>query len=429
MKVVVIGGGVVGLCCAREISNRGGEVTLVERGRCGGAASLRNAGQIVPSLCIPLAAPGVMKQALSWMLKPNSPLRIRPRLDPGFLLWLLRFATNSSETRYREALKSALTLGSNAHRLFDELQADGVEFEMHEKGIIFAALSEETLREDVDMYRELEAAGYDGEYELFHGEEVRRLEPALSDAVVGGLHIKMERHVRPESLMQGLVEHLEAKEVEILEGYEVYGLSRENWGGWRVLTSEGELVADRVLMTAGVWSKRLLSELGVRIPLEAGKGYSVTATGQGTPPVHPLKLAEAQVVIAPYGDGVRVSGVFELSGIDLSLKPGRIEAVIRAASPYLRDWNPGKPRLEWAGLRPATPDSLPLIGPVPGLSNLYVATGHGMLGVTHAPATSKLIAKAILEDQIMPELESFKIDRFSSPWWKLPADYIRSASR
>lgn len=416
MRVVVIGGGAIGLCCAREISRQGGEVTVVERGRCGGATSLRNAGQIVPSLCVPLAAPGIMKQALGWLLKPSSPLRIRPRLDSDFLLWLLRFAANSSEKKYRECLRAALALGKDTHHLFDELRADGVEFEMHEKGIIFAALSEETLREDVDMYRELEAAGYDGEYELFHGEEVRRLEPALSDAVVGGLHIKTERHVRPESLMQGLVEHLEAKEVEILEGYEVYGLSRENWSGWRVLTSEGEIVADRVLMTAGVWSKRLLSELGVRIPLEAGKGYSATATGQGTPPVHPLKLAEAQVVIAPYGDGVRVSGVFELSGIDLSLKPGRIEAVIRAASPYLRDWNPGKPRLEWAGLRPATPDSLPLIGPVPGLSNLYLATGHGMLGVTHAPATAKLIAKAILEDQIMPELESFKIDRFSSPW-------------
>jgi D-amino-acid dehydrogenase len=122
-------------------------------------------------------------------------------------------------------------------------------------------------------------------------------------------------------------------------------------------------------------------------------------------------LAEAQVVVTPYGDGVRVSGVFDLSGIDLSLKPGRIEAVIRAASPYLRDWKPGKPRLEWSGLRPATPDSLPLIGPVPGLSNLYLATGHGMLGVTHAPATAKLIAPVILGDRTVPELEPFRIDR------------------
>lgn len=396
-------------------------MTLVERGRCGGATSLRNAGQIVPSLCVPLAAPGVMKQALGWMLKPTSPLRIHPRLDPGFLLWLLRFATNSSEARYREALKSALTFSSNAHRLFDELRADGVEFEMHEKGIIFAGLSEETLREDIDMYRELEAAGYDGEYEVFRREEVRRLEPALSDAVVGGLHIKTERHVRPESLMQGLVEYLEAKEVEILEGYEVYGLSPENRRGWRVFTSEGELVADRVLMSAGVWSKRLLSELGVRIHLEAGKGYSVTATGQGIPPSHPLKLAEAQVVVTPYGDGVRVLGVFDLSGIDLSLKPGHIEAVIRAASPYLRDWKPGKPRLEWSGLRPATPDSLPLIGPLPGLSNLYLATGHGILGVTHAPATAKLIAPAILEDRTVPELEPFRIDR--------PGSLVKAAAK
>jgi D-amino-acid dehydrogenase len=156
----------------------------------------------------------------------------------------------------------------------------------------------------------------------------------------------------------------------------------------------------------------LLAEMGVRIPLEAGKGYSVTSAGKGTQPERPLKLAEAQVVLTPYDGGVRVSGMFELSGINLSLKQRKIESIIRAASPYLRDWSPKKPRLEWAGLRPATPDSLPLIGKVPGLSNIYLATGHGMLGVTHAPATARAIAPLLLEERPVPELESFRVDRF-----------------
>ena len=412
MRVIVVGGGAVGLCCAREIARRGGEVTLVERGRCGGATSLRNAGQIVPSLCTPLSSPGVIKQAFGWMLKPGSPLGLRVSLDPDYLLWLLRFALNSSEEKYRECLKAALVLGKDTHLLFEELQKEGVEFEMHRKGILFATLSEETLREDVEIYRELERAGYDGEYEVLGGEEARRFEPSLSEKVVGGLFVKDERHVRPESLAKGLVADLRSRGVRILEGAEVYGFRHGEKGSWWVLTSEGDLDADRVLLAAGVWSRELLAELGVKIPLEAGKGYSVTSAGRGTRPERPLKFAEAQVVLTPYDGGVRVSGMFELSGIDLSLKQRKLESIIRAASPYLRDWRPEKPRLEWAGLRPATPDSLPLIGKVPGLSNFYLATGHGMLGVTHAPATARMLAPLVLEDRPVPELEPFRLERF-----------------
>jgi D-amino-acid dehydrogenase len=412
MKVIVVGGGVVGLCCAREITWRGGEVTLIERDRCGGATSLRNAGQIVPSLCTPLSSPGVIKQALGWMLKLGSPLSLRVSLDPDYLLWLLRFALNSSEEKYRECLKAALVLGKDTHLLFEELRKEGVEFEMHRKGILFATLSEEALREDIEIYRELERAGYDGEYEVLGGGEARRFEPSLSEKVVGGLFVKDERHVRPESFARGLAADLRARGVRILEGTEVYGFRRGERGSWRVLTSEGDLDADRVLLAACVWSRELLAEMGVRIPLEAGKGYSVTSGGKGTQPERPLKLAEAQVVLTPYDGGVRVSGMFELSGINLSLKQRKIESIIRAASPYLRDWSPEKPRLEWAGLRPATPDSLPLIGKVPGLSNFYLATGHGMLGVTHAPATARAIAPLLLEERPVPELESFRVDRF-----------------
>ncbi|ABG05186.1 D-amino acid dehydrogenase small subunit [Rubrobacter xylanophilus DSM 9941] len=413
MRIVIIGGGVVGLCCAREIARCGGEVTLVEKNCCGGATSLRNAGQIVPSLCTPLASPGVMKQALRWLVRRDSPLGLRVSPDPEYLGWLLRFALNASEEKFRECLKAALALGRDTHLLFEELRKEGVEFEMHKKGMLFATLSEETLREDVEIYRKLERAGYEGQYEVLSGEEARRIEPSLSKRVVGGIFVKEERHVRPESLMRGLVADLRSRGVQILEGTEVYGLKKGEGGTWRVLTPEGELDADRVLVAAGVWSKELLAQLGVRIPLEAGKGYSVTSVGTGTPPERPLKFAEAQVVATPYEGGVRISGRFELSGIDLSLQRRKIDSIIRAASPYLRDWRPEKPRLEWVGLRPATPDSLPLIGKVPNLPNLYLATGHGMLGLTHAPATAKAITPLILEERMAPELKPFNVGRIS----------------
>ncbi len=412
MRVVVVGGGVVGLCCAHELARRGAEVCVVERDECGHAASLRNAGQIVPSLCAPLSKPGVVGQSLRWLLDRDSPLRLRASLDPGYLHWLWCFARSASPTRYRSALRAIVALGRDTHQLFDELRSEGVRFEMHSKGILFATLTREALAEDVEMYRELAEAGYEGEVEVLDGDSLRRLEPALSDAVVGGLNVRSERHARPESLVVGLRAHLLARGVRISEHTEVAGLSTRGGGGWWVHTPGGDVPADRVLIAAGVWSRDLLARLGVRIPLEAAKGYSLTSTGGGTAPEHPIKFAEAQVVCTPYDGCVRVSGMFELTGRDPALRRARLEAVVRAARPYLRDWTPSVEAIEWAGFRPATPDSLPLIGPTPGLPDLYVATGHGMLGLTLAPATARLLAPLVLEARPAPDLQPFRLDRF-----------------
>lgn len=416
MKIVVVGGGVIGLWCAHELARSGAEVTLVERDRCGEAASLRNAGQIVPSLSSPLSAPGVLKQAFMWMTRRDSPLRLRASLRPDYLRWLWRFARSSSPEGYRAGLEATLALGKHAHRLFDDLRAAGVGFDMYSEGLVLAALSPETLEAAAETYADLKTAGYEGEFETLDGEAARRLEPALAEGVVGGLYFKDERHVRPESLVRGLADHLAASGVRILEETEVLGLTRVGPRGWRVRVRGGEIAADRVLLAAGVWSRKLLADVGVRIPLEAGKGYSVTAVGRGTPPQHPLKLAEAQVVCVPYGThrerDVRLSGVFELGGLDASIDQGRLDAVVRSATMYLRDWRPEEPRIEWAGLRPSTPDSLPLIGEVPERNGLYVATGHGTLGLTLAPGTAVGLARLILEDRPVPVLEPFRVDRF-----------------
>ena len=362
MKVTVVGGGVIGLSCAYELTRAGAEVTVVERNRCGEGASLRNAGQIVPSLSFPLSAPGIVKQTLKWAVKRDAPLRLRASLDPDYLRWLWRFVRSSSPENYETGLKATLTLSQQAHRLYDDMHAAGVEFEMYSDGLLFTALSRQTLAAAAGTYADLRSAGYEGDFESLDGEEALSLEPALNEDVAGGLYFKSERHVRPESLVQGLIKHLVAKGVRILENTKVVGLTRDGRRGWRVRVPEDSLLADRVLVAAGVWSKQLLSDLGLRIPLEAGKGYSVTATGQGTPPEHPLKLAEAQVVCVPYGNEVRISGMFELNGLDLSLNRKRIDAVVRSATAYLRNWRPLEPTVEWAGLRPSTPDSLPLIG-------------------------------------------------------------------
>ena len=413
MKVIVIGGGVVGLSCAYEINRAGAEVCVVERDRCGGATSLGNAGWVVPSLSAPMPAPGITSQALKMIVKRSGPLRIRPKFDPDFLRWCWRFWRNSSREHYEAGLRAILELNEDTVQLYKDLRAAGVDFEMHESGLLIAALSEDTLEEYVELLDAARAAGYAGEVELLRQEALRHTEPALSDAVVGAVYTKDDLHVRPDTLSSGLASYIKAKGVEVLEETKVYNLAPTEKHTWKVSSSQGELTADRVVIAAGIWSAEILANLGIRIPLEAGKGYSVTATGRGTKPQRALKLAEPNVSCSPFEEAVRISGIFELGGRDLSVNRRLLAQVFRSASDFLRDWTMEEPSFEWSGMRPATPDSLPIIGFVPGWRNLYVATGHGMLGVTLAPATGTALAALVVEDLMPRVLEPFRVDRFA----------------
>ena len=283
MRVAVVGGGVVGLCCAYELQRSGAEVVVVERGLCGGAASLGNAGWIVPSYSAPIPAPGVMKQSLKWMLDRDSPLRIRPRLNPDFLRWSWQFWRNSTRQRFEKGIRALLNLNEHTMRLFDGLRQAGVEFEMYSTGLLIAALSKEALEEVVEEHYEVEKAGYEGESELLDHDAACHREPALSDRVAGGLHLKTERHVRPESFTAGLVDYLNASGVGILENTKVHNLARNGRHGWRIHTSRDELEADGVIVAASVWSAGLLAKLGVRLPLEGPGVVALPQAVRGLP--------------------------------------------------------------------------------------------------------------------------------------------------
>jgi D-amino-acid dehydrogenase len=412
LRVLVVGGGVVGLCCAYELARAGADVTIVERDRCGGATSFGNAGWVVPSISAPMAAPGITAQALKMLFKTDGSLRLRPRVDPDFVCWCWRFWRNSTQERYEAGLKALLRMNEQTIQLYKGLRASGVEFEMYESGLLIAALSEETLEEYAELLETSKTAGYAGEVELLGKETLLGVEPALSDAVAGAVYAKDDLHVRPDTLASGLASYLVARDAQILEDTEVYDFTPSGNGGWLASTSRGKLAADRVVVAAGMWSSELLAKLGLRIPLEAGKGYSVTASGRGTKPRHALKLAEPNVACSPFEEAVRISGIFELGGRDLSVNRRLLERVLRSTSVFLRDWAMEEPRFEWAGMRPTTPDDLPFIGAVPGHDHLYVATGHGMLGVTLGPATGAAIVPLVLEDRAPSVLEPFRVGRF-----------------
>src|SRR4051794_5802433 len=416
MRVAVVGGGVIGLATAHALRRRGADVDVVERDRCGAAASLGNAGWVTPGLSAPIPAPGVIRQALRWMRDAESPFLVRPRADLEFFRWGMRFARSCARPAHRAGTAAVLGLARDTPALFRELRDDGVSFELHEDGLLFLARSEEALAEWVEMYDELRLLGFDGEVTVLDRAGLEAIEPAVGD-VPCGLLAPRECHVRPETLVAGLAAHLRAAGAQIHERSTVDRV-RPTADGWSVETAEGRIDVDQVVVAAGVWSREVLASLGVRVPIEAAKGYSVTARGPGEPPRRPLYLTEAKVGASPFDGALRLAGTLELGGIDLRLDQGRVNAVARAASAYLRDWQPVDGRVDWAGLRPLAPDGLPVIGGGPGDPRLFVATGHGMLGITLAPATGEALAPLVIDGERAPELEPLGLERFqrASRW-------------
>ena len=333
------------------------------------------------------------------MLHRDSPLLISPLLGPSFLRWSWGFWRASTRERYRAGLEATVALTKTAFSDYDELREAGVEFEMHSTGMLVAALTEPGLVEYAAMLTEAEEAGYQGPVRVISGDEARELDPALSKAVIGGVHAPSERYVRPESVSNGLVAWLRANGAKVEQNTTVDDL--------------GDLDADAVVVAAGAWSGDLLGES--RFPMEAAKGYSITAKSGGRLPRHALYLSEAKVGTSTFDGGLlRIAGIFDLTGIDEKLKVRRINALLRSSAAFLKDWSaPDEVELVWTGLRPYPSDGLPVIGPVPGRDGLYVATGHGRMGITLGPITGKLIAQVILDGASPRELEPFRIERFA----------------
>ena len=308
-----------------------------------------------------------------------------------------------------------IDLARQAPGAYDRLRLGGIEFEMHCDGLLVAALTAAGLEEFVRLHAALAERGYGGEAQVIERRDLRRIEPALHDRVLGALYLTAERHVRPETVSAGLVAALTSRGAAVVEGVGARALEPLGPRGWRIRMDGGSHVTcDRVVVACGADSKALLGGLGFRIPLEPAKGVSVTASGGGMPPGRPIKMAEAVVACSPFRGAVRLSGTFDLGDGDTVVNRRRLSGVIESAAAYLRDWTPERVEFTWAGLRPVTPDDLPAIGPVPGLPGIYAATGHGMLGVTLAAITAELLAPLILEDRVSPVLAPFLPARFAA---------------
>ena len=421
--VVVVGGGAVGVCCAYFLWREGHSVTLVERGDGSDGASHGNAGMLVPSHSVPLAAPGVFGQALRWLFKLDSPLHIRPRFDMELVRWLWCFRASCTEAHVRHSVPVLRDLLLASVDLFrDFIRLDGVEIDLHENGILMPYNTEAGKQHGFEHAEILRSAGL--EVDLLDAGPLLELEPALRTPALGAAYFRQDCHVDPSSFVCSLTGYLRERGVEVLSSTEVARLERRGDRIHAVLAHDQQFVARAVILATGAFTQRLAATVGVRVPVQPGKGYSVTLPRGGCGLRIPLLLHELGVTVTPMGSQLRFTGALELVGFDSSIKSRRVASILKQVSAYLpetdtqalvasTDGNQDAvaPAL-WTGFRPCSPDGLPIIGLAPGLTNLTLATGHGILGLALAPITGKLVAQLVSGESTSIGLDGLDPVRF-----------------
>ena len=391
--VIVVGAGVIGIASAHYLSQAGLSVTVIDQGTIGGACSQGNCGYICPSHVLPLTEPGAVGMALKSLFNPAAPFRVRPRLDPAFWHWMWQFARRCNHQQMLLAgahLKAILDSSMDEYRRL--IREEALDCEWKENGLLYVLRTGRGMREFSHTVRLL-SDHFGVVAHRLDGAELPAFDPALRCDLAGAFHYPLDASLRPDRLSAAWSQRLVARGVTFLEHCRVEGIARSQGRVRGLTTSQGLLVAARYLFALGGWSPRLAADLQCPIPIEQGKGYSVTMRRPQPCPQYPLLFPEHRVGVSPFEGGFRLGSMMEFAGFDTTIPPRRIQQLYEAAVPYLVSPRGDGPEETWYGWRPMTWDSLPIIGPTPRLENAFLATGHNMLGMSLATATGRLIAE------------------------------------
>lgn len=391
--VLILGAGAIGLSSAWYLLAGGREVTLLDQGTPGCGSSHGNCGTITPSHAPPLAKPGMVRQALEWMLREDAPFYVRPRLDPTLWRWLWDFARHCNWRDFRPALEAKARLLLESRRLLAELIREAaLDCEYRECGHLTVFTDPQALDAFAWWPRALHEVGI--EVHAYDGAALRQREPCLRDRVIGGFDTPIDAMFKPDRFVAELAARVGTAGARIHGGDAVVSIDPD--AGLVRTASGAQWRARDIVIALGAWSPLLARQLGLRLPVQPGKGYSITSTLPRSVPTVPIVCRERSVAITPWQHTFRLGSTMEFSGYDASLNRTRIEALVRGASEYLHD-PIGETRLEeWSGWRPMTHDDIPIIGAAPGHQCLWVATGHGMLGMSMAAGTGLLLADLLL---------------------------------
>jgi D-amino-acid dehydrogenase len=410
---LIIGGGAIGICCAFYLNRLGKKVCVVEKGEICSGSSYGNAGLIVPSHCIPLAAPGVITQGLKWMFDPASPFYIKMRLDRGFLSWLWKFRGACNEANVNRALPVLSGLNAVSLELFDELAAlEGVDFNYEKKGVVLIFKTRKEFDKGAKEARQLQEYGV--ESKVLENKELASYCRQMRTASAGGIFFPRDAHLIPDRFVHQLAGYVENNGVDLLTSAEVLGFEISGRKVTTVKTTRGDIQAEEVVLAGGSWSGDLARKLHIKLPLEPAKGYSVTFKRPPSCPDIPFMMAETKVVLTPMEDMLRFAGTLELAGFDMSINNRRLQAILKSIPDYFPDFDISSLELIeiWRGLRPCSPDGLPYLGRPRRYDNVVIATGHGMKGISLAPVTGKLVSQLAAKESPQIDLTALDVDRF-----------------
>lgn len=411
--IVVVGAGVVGSACAHYLAETGRPVVVIDRGEYGQGCSHGNCGYVSPSHILPLCQPGAILSSLKTLFVRNSPFKIRPRLDFQTISWFTRFALRCNHHNMIQAGHARHALLDSSRKLYQSMFDTGSlgNCEWESRGLLFVHCDPKHFHE-FEKTNELLKSEFGVSFTQWNKEQLLENEPALTDIVSGAWMYEGDGHLRPHLLMRSWRNLLERQGVEIREHCEFLDLDTVGNQVQAVRTSQGRIETDQVVMATGAWSRLMQQKLKTRIPVEPGKGYSITMPRPDICPKYPMLFEDHRVGITPTEGAYRIGSTMEFAGFDTSLREDRLRLLTDTARLYLRD-PVQEPIVErWYGWRPMSCDEIPMIGRVPRFDNVWLAAGHSMLGLSMAPATGRLLSEMIAGEDPHIDPHPYRLGRF-----------------
>ncbi len=409
-KVSIVGGGIIGLCSAYYLSKEGYQVTVFDSTDLSDGCSYGNAGMIVPSHIIPLAQPGMIAQGIKWMFDSKSPFYVKPRFSKSLIKWGMQFYRYATPAHVSESMPALRDLGLFSKELYKDLNKESASFFYEEKGLLMLFKSDKVAEE---MHHEGKVAADLGlQVDFLSKAETMKLENGTRIDVIGGVHYRSDAHLYPQKLMSFLKSELAKANVVIQPYTVVTDFVINNGKVTQLITNNGNFYTDEVVLACGAWSPAVAKKLGTSISILPGKGYSFTLKDKAEKPAIPSILCEGKVAVTPMNNDIRFGGTMEITHTgDTRINKNRLQGIVNTINSFYPDLKIEKPKEEdtWFGFRPCTPSGMPIIARDKKISNVVLATGHAMMGLSLAPATGKLVTEIIAEKPLSVSTKMFQL--------------------